>query len=440
MLLTKAVAGLALLTGFATAHPGHDATQEAREYAAYLQSVKRVSLAHCAEKLKARGTMERNIARRQAIVEWAREKRALTKRDFNTVLTTNHNKTGLGYTAKTDPATLFAGYKSCLLSPEAIQGPYYVAGEHVRKDVVEGQPGVPLLLDYQVIDVSTCEPVPKVYVEMWHCNATGVYGGVVAPGNGNNADASNINNTFLRGIQLTDSDGVAQFDSIFPGQYTGRATHIHIMVHTNATLLANSTLGSENYASHVGQTFFDQSLITEVSKLAPYSTNSQPLTANADDFIMAASAQTEGVDPVMEYTLLGDKLEDGLFAWIAFGVNTTQSHSISPAVYLYKEGGVANPNGGGVGGWPGGDFPGSGFPSGLPSGFPSGGGPALTGAPGNGTHLSGTGAVGTGSQSARATSSSTAAVVTSSANRACKVSGRRVWSVVGAARALLGVL
>jgi hypothetical protein len=198
---------------------------------------------------------------------------------------------------------------------------------------------------------------------MWHCNSTGVYGGVVANGNGDSSDASNINNTWLRGIQPTNDDGVAQFESLFPGHYTGRATHIHIMVHTNATLQANETLGLDNYASHVGQAFFDQTLIAAVDEIAPYSSNTQPMTENADDSIMQEEAATEGVDPVVEYTLLGDSLEDGLFAWIAFGIDSSKSESVSPAVYYQEGGGVANPNN---------DFGGPGGGSGFPSGFPSG--------------------------------------------------------------------
>jgi len=260
-----------------------------------------------------------------------------------------------------------------------------VAGEYVRRNLVEQQPGVPLLLDYQVIDVNTCEPVPNVFLEMWHCNSTGVYGGVVAQGNGNSNDQSNLNATWLRGIQPTDEDGVAQFESIFPGHYTGRTTHIHVMVHTNATLLSNGTLGAHVQGSHVGQTFFDQALINAVEALAPYNTNRQPLTTNARDGIMAQEAATNGVDPVMEYTLLGDKLEDGLFAWIAFGIDKNYVRTVTPAVYLTENGGKPNENGGlpGVPGGPGfpggpfptGGFPGGPFPTGSPFPFPTGGFP-----------------------------------------------------------------
>lgn len=124
MHFTKAISGLAALASLVTAHPGHDVAQEAAERRSYLQSVKRTSLAHCADKLKARGTSARNVARRQAVVEKARRKRGLKKRDFDAVLGTDHNKTALGYTRNTDAATLFSGYKSCLLTPEVTQGPY----------------------------------------------------------------------------------------------------------------------------------------------------------------------------------------------------------------------------------------------------------------------------------------------------------------------------
>ena len=228
-----------------------------------------------------------------------------------------------------------------------------MAGEYVRENIIESQEGLNLILDYQVIDVETCDPVPNVYLEMWHCNSTGVYSGIVAQGNGDSSDDTNIDKTWLRGIQKTDCDGVAQFQSIFPGHYTGRATHIHVMAHTNASLLPNMTLGSKNYASHVGQAFFDQDLITKVEKLEPYASNTQELTKNADDSILSEETATDGVDPLMEYTFLTDDIHDGIFAWLAFGINTTQSQTVTPAAFLYKEGGVSNGNGG-MGGGPGG--------------------------------------------------------------------------------------
>ena len=388
MRLSSKLFGVVLLLADAiAAHPGHDIAHEAAERRQFLNSVQRSSISHCADKLKARGVQARNIARRSAQISQVRQQHGLRKRSLDSVLSASHNQTDAGYTLNTDASPLFAGNNSCVLTPEVTQGPYCtlhlqlfilldffltsltdVAGEYVRENIIESQEGVHMVLDYQVVDVNTCDPVPDVYLEMWHCNSTGVYSGIVASGNGDSSDGSNINNTWLRGIQKTDCDGVAQFQSVFPGHYTSRATHIHIMVHANATLLPNMTLGRENYASHVGQAFFDQDLIAQVEKLEPYASNTQELTKNAADGILSEETATDGVDPFMEYTLLTDDIQDGIFAWLAFGINTTGSDSIVPAAYYYKGGGVSNGNagmgnhtGGGNDSAPGGGSP----PSGL---------------------------------------------------------------------------
>lgn len=82
---------------------------------------------------------------------------------------------------------------------------------------------MPLTVDIQIIDVNTCEPVPQAYLEIWHCNSTGVYSGVSASGNGNSdEDTSNLDASFLRGIQASDDSGVVTFDTLVPGHYTGR--------------------------------------------------------------------------------------------------------------------------------------------------------------------------------------------------------------------------
>lgn len=164
----------------------------------------------------------------------------------------------------------------------------------------------------------------------------------MASGNGDSSDTSNLNKTFLRGIQETDSDGVATIDTIFPGHYTSRATHIHILIHTNVTVYPNGTLGNDVSSSHVGQAFFDQDLIYEADTISPYSTNTQEITTNADDSILASETDTDGVDPVFEYTLLGDTLADGLFAWLSFGINTSEVQTVTPAANYYATGGVEN--------------------------------------------------------------------------------------------------
>ncbi|KAF2268670.1 extracellular dioxygenase-like protein [Lojkania enalia] len=348
------------------AHPGHNVQSEVAQRAQYMAGIERRSLEHCAEKLEKLGATRRSIARRHAMVEKLRAKRAVEVRDIGEVLNTSHHSTQ-GYTSETPADILFAGNASCILSPEVTEGPYYVTGELVRQNVVEKEPGVPLTYEVQMIDFKTCEPLPDVLLEMWHCNSTGVYGGIAGGNAGGVTDERELNNTMLRGIQPSDNDGVVIFDTIFPGHYIGRTPHIHVMAHINATVLPNNTI-SGGTVSHVGQLFFDQTLITEVELTSPYSTNTQPLTTNAGDFIMAQEA--ENGDPVLQYTYLGSKVEDGLFGWIAFGVDPTANRTVNAAANYGQDGGHANPNPGFPGG-PGGPFPTGGFP-GFPSGFPSG--------------------------------------------------------------------
>jgi hypothetical protein len=207
----------------ALAHPGHDLTEEAAERAAFVKRDPN-SVRSCAPQLARRGVSKAALARRQEIAQKARVKRGLNnrlvRRDFAPYNTTHESTSSVSY--GDDETLLFSDNSTCILQPEVTQGPYYVDGELIHSDITDGQEGVPLYLDIQLIDTSTCEPVPAVYMDLWHCNATGVYSGVAASGNGNSDDLTNLDATFLRGIVETDSNGVAQYESIVPGHYTSR--------------------------------------------------------------------------------------------------------------------------------------------------------------------------------------------------------------------------
>lgn len=281
--------------------------------------------------------------------------RHLVVRDTDTVLNTSH-LSELNVTADSRSSGLFGvedtifGNSSCVLSPEGEVGPYYVTGEYIRSDVREAEEGFDVILDGQFIDINTCEPVPGLFWDLWHCNSTGVYGGVVSSGNGNEDDASNINSTFLRGLQPTDADGVAQFRTLFPGHYSGRATHIHVVAHQGGSVLSNGTYSGGN-VTHIGQLFFDQDLITAVNALEPYLSNTIEITTNADDRVFAAETETDS-DPVIDYVLLGDTVSDGIFAWISFGIDTSANYTYSAASNYGADGGVTvtSSQSGGAGG------------------------------------------------------------------------------------------
>jgi intradiol ring-cleaving dioxygenase-like protein len=65
----------------------------------------------------------------------------------------------------------------CVLSAEAIRGPFYVPKTLVRRNIAEGRPGVPLRVRFKVVDVNGCQPLFGMAVEIWHCDASGVYSG-----------------------------------------------------------------------------------------------------------------------------------------------------------------------------------------------------------------------------------------------------------------------
>ena len=160
------------------------------------------------------------------------------------------------------PRAVASGAVTCVLSPELTEGPYYLRGEAVRRDITEGKPGTPLRLRLTVVSASTCKPIKGAAVDVWHADAGGVYSGV-----------SGQTGTFLRGIQKTDHNGLAVFDTIYPGWYRGRAVHIHVKVHTGGRVV------------HTGQFFFPDALTDEVYKAAPYSSRGKPDMTDASDSI-----------------------------------------------------------------------------------------------------------------------------------------------------------
>ena len=157
------------------------------------------------------------------------------------------------------------GLVKCVLTPELTEGPYYVSGEKLRRDITEGKPGTALLLTLAVLNARTCKVVKGATVEIWHCDAGGVYSGAVANNPGTN---------FLRGGQKTNANGIAQIRTIYPGWYQGRAVHIHVKVHVRGSVM------------HTGQLFFPAAITQAVYARAPYSTHgTAPDTANGQDAI-----------------------------------------------------------------------------------------------------------------------------------------------------------
>ncbi|RAL12646.1 intradiol ring-cleavage dioxygenase [Aspergillus homomorphus CBS 101889] len=320
-LLHLSLLGTALL---ATAHPGHHDEHEALQLRSFKRSLA-ARLQKCAPSLEASGVRARAEARRRAQVE--QHRRQVRVRDTASALNASHEATRP--ISPFSPASyVFNDDKNiCLLgpSPEGETGPYWLPGETIRSRIREDQPGIPVVIEQQYIDAATCQPIPRLWTEIWGCNATGVYSGLVAEGNGNAADLANRQRSFLRGVQQTDREGVVTFETLFPGHYASRATHYHNIVHVNATLLPNNTLAG-GAVPHIGQIFWDQKLIEAVEATYPYNTNAIPITPNAEDRVIGVETQGSGADPFLQFAYLGDKIEDGLFAWITVAVDLSAVH------------------------------------------------------------------------------------------------------------------
>jgi protocatechuate 3,4-dioxygenase beta subunit len=116
----------------------------------------------------------------------------------------------------------------CFLTPQSIEGPFYLDPRLVRAQIAEGRAGVPLRVDLRVIDGATCKPSERARVDIWHADAQGIYSGYESQGD--KQDLSTVGQKFLRGTQFTDGKGAVSFATIYPGWYEGRATHIHFKV------------------------------------------------------------------------------------------------------------------------------------------------------------------------------------------------------------------
>ncbi len=180
---------------------------------------------------------------------------------------------------------------SCVLTSEQEEGPYYVDYDKVRRDITEGKRGVPLRLKIALVHAKKCTPLTKVAVDIWHCDAVGIYSGFTKqsmdmhrpggfggpggregrppgpppdgfgppPGGGRPGGHGASDDTrFLRGIQPTDANGIAEFSTIYPGWYEGRAIHIHLKVHAGG------------HVAHTGQLFFPEDVTEKIANLQPY--------------------------------------------------------------------------------------------------------------------------------------------------------------------------
>ncbi|XP_025017569.1 uncharacterized protein LOC112539352 [Tetranychus urticae] len=234
-----------------------------------------------------------------------------------------------------------ANQHQCVLSPFNTEGPYFLPDDLQRSDITDGQTGIKYSLTIALVNSNDCSPLENMFVHIWHASAIGEYSGVgkMGPPPGPNGPGEEhdfhghegfggpggpkqtgkgrggrgpkppqegregnmprptpvSDERFLRGYQVTDQNGFVNFNTILPGWYAGRATHIHIEVYPRNTT-------EQSAISYVGQIFFREDLPESLKLLEPYSKNPNRITLNEDDGIYTnghgneTTAKLEAVD------------------------------------------------------------------------------------------------------------------------------------------------
>lgn len=171
-------------------------------------------------------------------------------------------------TPSAELAALFDESPACRVTPEQTEGPFYFDVDRIRSDIREDRAGTPLEVALRVRD-ARCEPVADAIVELWQADAGGVYSGF----------ESGEGDTFLRGAQVTNEDGVVRFQTIYPGWYPGRSPHIHARVIV------------DNERALTTQLYFDDRASATVFERDEYSGRSGEPTTNDADFIFVADLE-----------------------------------------------------------------------------------------------------------------------------------------------------
>jgi len=205
----------------------------------------------------------------------------------------------------------------CIVRPELTIGPYFVDDQLNRSDIrfdpLEGNvsEGMPLTLKISISSAAgkTCAPLEGARVDIWHCDALGIYSDVSLRG------FNTLGQKFLRGYQLTDTKGGVQFRTIYPGWYSGRTVHIHFMIRTKG-----ADHGDYEFTS---QLFFSDALTDIVHAKEPYVRKGPRNTRNREDNVYKSGGNQ------LLLNARGDNV-NGYMAAINIGLDLTDAEAGRP--------------------------------------------------------------------------------------------------------------
>lgn len=195
------------------------------------------------------------------------------------------NQTSDASNPQTANAASGSAPQGCVVRPAQTEGPYFVDEKlnrsDIRSDPSDGsvRPGTPLELTFNVSQLAkgACAPLAGAVVDVWHCDAAGVYSDVQDP------SFDTRGKKYLRGYQVTDAAGRAKFATIYPGWYQGRAVHIHFSVRTNP--------GAAAAHQFTSQIYFDEAVNDKVFTQPPYSTTGQRMRNERDGIFRNGGSQ-----------------------------------------------------------------------------------------------------------------------------------------------------
>jgi protocatechuate 3,4-dioxygenase beta subunit len=196
-----------------------------------------------------------------------------------------------------DLARLFDGAARCTLTPEQTEGPYYFDAGAIRSDIREDREGTRLDLVLRVVGGAECTPVPSAVIDVWHCDAAGLYSGFESASRGGPGGGRTDEERYLRGAQVTNAEGIARFTTVYPGWYRGRTVHVHLKVHVDASTVLTTQL------------YFDEATTARVYAEPPYSSTPGPDTPNSADgifteaMVMTVAPLDDGYRGVMTLTV-----------------------------------------------------------------------------------------------------------------------------------------
>ncbi|MEU5342021.1 MULTISPECIES: intradiol ring-cleavage dioxygenase [unclassified Streptomyces] len=291
---------------------------------------------------------KRNVTRRKVVVAGGAAVAAVGV-GGTIAATANAGQTKKGASPTASSTSSETCYK---LTSETTEGPYYIDADKLRQDITEDREGIALTLRLKVIDNETCKPIRNAAVDIWHCDALGLYSGYEdlssggggggtppsgtptdvpsgtptgsppAGGGGGGHEEPTDDKRYLRGTWKTDKQGFVTFKTIFPGWYRGRCVHIHTKVHVSGTWTDAGYEGGNT--CHTGQFFFDEESVLASAEVEPYSTSTTERTTLTEDTIYDQSGTAGGL---LKLKYKKNGIAKGVLGTITMGVDPDATHT-----------------------------------------------------------------------------------------------------------------